>query len=93
MFGIGAAVIACVLLLRRHSFARPATILGAGLVALGFVEHHLIPASFGNNNPYFTFDDGNRADWFRWSTVLVLVALGAWTSLRWSDVRHQARAT
>jgi hypothetical protein len=30
---------------------------------------------------YFTFADGNRADAFRWSTVIVLIALGAWTAV------------
>ena len=37
-----------------------------------------IPAHVeGVTNPYWTPADGNRADWFRWATVLVIIAVGA----------------
>ncbi len=61
--------------------ARSWVIVASGAVALGFVLHHGIPVELGVNNPYFTVEDGNRADWFRWLTVIVLVALGGWTAL------------
>ena len=75
--GIGLASVAFVLLAVRHSAARVMTITASSIVALGFVLHHGIPVRFaGLTNPYWTSASGNRADWFRWTTVLVIVAVG-----------------
>jgi hypothetical protein len=79
--GIGVAVIALATLLLRRKSARTWTIVASVSVALGFVLHHGIPVELGTNNPYWTFDDGNRADAFRWATVIALIALGAWTAV------------
>jgi len=79
--GIGLAAVAMLLLALQHPAARAMTITASVVVALGFVLHHGIPFDLdGVNNPYWTFGAGNRADWFRWTTVLVLIALGAWTA-------------
>ena len=80
VIGIGTVTVAFVLLLRSRPSARRWTIVAGGLIALGFVENHVVPAHLGGSNPYFTFEDGNRADWFRWLTVLALIALGSWTA-------------
>lgn len=79
--GIGLATVAFATLLLGGRSARSWVIVASGAVALGFVLHHGIPVELGTNNPYFTLEDGNRADWFRWLTVIVLVALGSWTAL------------
>ena len=78
--GIGLAIVAFATLLLGGRSARSWVIVASGAVALGFVLHHGIPVELGTNNPYFTLEDGNRADWFRWLTVIVLVALGGWTA-------------
>jgi hypothetical protein len=79
--GIGLTSVAFVLLWMRHPLARSVTIGASSVVALGFVLHHLVPVDIGDvTNPYWTAADGNRADWFRWTTVLVLIALGASTA-------------
>lgn len=78
--GIGLAVIAATALALRRPSARMWTIAASAGVAVGFLLHHGIPIDLGTNNPYFTLEDGNRADWFRWTTVVVLIALGAWTA-------------
>ena len=80
IIGIGLASVAFVLLLLRHPSARVMTITASTVVAVGFVLHHGIPVHFaGLTNPYWTSADGNRADWFRWTTVLVIIAVGAIT--------------
>ena len=79
--GIGAVTVAFVALATRRRSARMWVIWASSAVALGFVLHHGIPVELGTNNPYFTLEDGNRADAFRWLTVVVLIALGAWTAL------------
>ena len=77
LVGIGLASIAFVLLVFRHSAARVMTITASTVVALGFVLHHGIPVHLaGLTNPYWTNASGNRADWFRWTTVLVIIAVG-----------------
>ena len=77
IIGIGLASFAFVLLVLRHSAARVMTITASTFVAIGFVLHHGIPLHFaGLTNPYWTSADGNRADWFRWTTVLVIIAVG-----------------
>ena len=79
--GIGLASFAFALLALRHPAARTMTIAASVIVAGGFVLHHGIPVHLeGLTNPYWTSADGNRADWFRWATVLVLIALGAGTA-------------
>ena len=78
--GIGAATFAFVLLAARRPSAGRATLVAALAVAAGFVLHHGIPVELGTNNPYWTFEEGNRADFVRWATVVVLIALGAWTA-------------
>ncbi|MCU1428178.1 MAG: hypothetical protein JWL83_2178 [Actinomycetia bacterium] len=41
-----------------------------GVDAVGFVLHDRIPLVIGGvTNPYWTAKDGNRADWFRLTTV------------------------
>lgn len=78
IIGMGLATLAFVLLVSRHRAARLTTITASTVVALGFVLHHGIPVHFaGLTNPYWTVADGNRADWFRWTTVLVIIAVGA----------------
>ena len=53
------------------------TVMASAIVAVGFVLHHGIPVQIdGVTNPYWTAADGNRADWFRWTTVLVIIAVG-----------------
>lgn len=80
LIGIGLTSVAFVLLVLRHPAARSMTITASAIVAVGFVLHHGIPVHFaGLTNPYWTFADGNRADWFRWTTVLVIIAVGAFT--------------
>jgi hypothetical protein len=80
--GIGLASFAFVLLVVGHPAARVMTIAASVVVAAGFVLHHGIPVHIdGLTNPYWTSADGNRADWFRWATVLVLIALGAGTAI------------
>ena len=80
--GIGLASIAFLALALRHSPARSLTITASAVVALGFVLHHGIPVHLGGlTNPYWTAADGNRADWFRWTTVLVIIAVGAFTGI------------
>lgn len=75
--GIGLASVAFVLLVLRHPAARVTTIVASLVVSLGFVLHHGIPVHLaGLTNPYWTSADGNRADWFRWTTVLVIIAVG-----------------
>ena len=78
--GIGLATFAFVLLVARRPSARRTTIVAALAVAAGVLLHHGIPFDLGTNNPYWTFDEGNRADVLRWATVVVLIALGAWTA-------------
>ena len=78
--GIGLATFAFVLLVTRRPSARRTTIVAALAVAAGFMLHHGIPFDLGTNNPYWTFEEGNRADVLRWATVVVLIALGAWTA-------------
>jgi hypothetical protein len=80
IIGIGLAGIAFALHVHRHPAARAMTITASAVVALGFVLHHGIPVHFaGLTNPYWTSADGNRADWFRWTTVLIIIAVGAVT--------------
>lgn len=80
--GIGLASVAFVLLVRRHPAARVMTIAASAVVALGFVLHHGIPVHLaGLTNPYWTSADGNRADWFRWTTVLVIIAVGGFVGM------------
>lgn len=79
--GIGLAIVAFAALVLGRRSARSWVIVASGAVALGFVLQHGIPVELGTNNPYFTLEGGNRADWFRWLTVIVLVALGSWTAL------------
>ena len=79
--GIGLATFAFVLLLAGRPSARRTTIVAAAAVAGGFVLHHGIPVELGTNNPYWTFEAGNRADFLRWATVVVLIVLGAWTAV------------
>lgn len=80
MFGIGGAMAGFVWTARRWRSARTVSGGVAGAIALGFLLQHGLPFDLGGvNNPYWTFD-GNRADLFRWATVLVLIALGAWTA-------------
>ncbi|MCU1428175.1 MAG: hypothetical protein JWL83_2175 [Actinomycetia bacterium] len=79
--GIGFVTVAFFLLIIEHPSARTTTIGASVVVAVGFVLHHGIPVVIGGvTNPYWTAKDGNRADWFRWTTVLVLIALGIWTA-------------
>ncbi len=78
IIGIGLASIAFVLLVVRHPAARVMTIVASAVVAVGFVLHHGVPLHVaGLTNPYWTPAEGNRADWFRWATVLVIIAVGA----------------
>jgi hypothetical protein len=78
--GMGVTIIACVLLARRRPAARVMTIVASAVVAVGFVLHHGIPVQIGGvTNPYWTPTDGNRADWIRWTTVLVIIAVGGLT--------------
>jgi hypothetical protein len=80
--GIGLASMAFLALVLRHPPARVMTIVASAVVALGFVLHHGIPVHFaGLTNPYWTSADGNRADWFRWTTVLVIIVVGAFTGM------------
>jgi hypothetical protein len=90
--GMGLATVAFVLLLLRHPSARTATIAAGAVVALGFVVHHGIPAHIdGVTNPYWTSADGSRADWFRWTTVLVIIAVGAWiVATAWRELPRTA---
>jgi hypothetical protein len=82
VIGIGLAGVAFALLMLRHPSARTTTIVAGAVVAVGFLLHHGIPVAVdGLTNPYWTPADGNRADWFRWTTVLVLIALGTWIAL------------
>ena len=77
IIGMGLTVVAFLLLVRRHPAARLVTIMAAAVVAVGFVIHHGIPAHIdGVTNPYWTAADGNRADWIRWTTVLMIIAVG-----------------
>ena len=77
IIGMGLTAVAFVLLVRRHPAARLVTIMASAVVAVGFVIHHGIPAQIdGVTNPYWTAADGNRADWIRWTTVLVIIAVG-----------------
>jgi hypothetical protein len=78
--GIGLAAGAATMLALRRPSARMWSIAASAAVAVGFLLHHGIPVDLGTNNPYFTLDDGNRADLFRWATVVALIALGAWTA-------------
>jgi len=77
---------------RRWRSARTVSCAVAGAIALGFLLQHGLPFDLGGvNNPYWTFD-GNRADLFRWATVLVLIAVGtstartAWSAPHLDDV-------
>lgn len=79
--GIGLEAVAFATLVLRRASARNWVIVASGVVAAGFALQHGIPVELGANNPYFTIEDGNRADWFRWVTVIVLVVLGGWTAL------------
>lgn len=78
--GIGLAAGAATMLVLRRPSARMWSIAASAAVAAGFLLHHGIPVDLGTNNPYFTLDDGNRADAFRWLTVVALIGLGAWTA-------------
>jgi hypothetical protein len=81
VLGIGLTGIAFLALWLRDAPARLLTITAGAVVTIGFVFHHGIPVHLaGLTNPYWTFDDGNRADWFRWTTVLVIIAVGAITA-------------
>jgi hypothetical protein len=78
VIGIGLASVAFLALWLRDAPARVLTITAGAVVATGFVLHHGIPVHFaGLTNPYWTSADGNRADWFRWTTVVVIIAVGA----------------
>ena len=82
MIGIGLTSVAFLALVLRDAPARGLTIAASAVVALGFVLHHGIPVHIGGlTNPYWTSADGNRADWFRWTTVLVIIAVGAFTAI------------
>ena len=77
IIGMGLTAVAFALLTRRHPAARLLTIVASAVVAVGFVLHHGIPVQVdGVTNPYWTAADGNRADWIRWTTVLVIIAVG-----------------
>ncbi len=82
VIGIGLVSAAFALLALRQPAARAMTYTASIIVAVGFVLHHGIPVAIdGFTNPYWTPADGNRADWFRWTTVLVLIALGIYTAV------------
>ena len=82
IIGMGLTVVAFVLLVRRHPAARLLTIVASAIVVVGFVIHHGIPAQIdGVTNPYWTAADGNRADVIRWTTVLVIIGIGAVTGI------------
>lgn len=86
VFGIGGAMAGFAWTAREWRSARTVSGAVAGAIALGFLLQHGLPFDLGGvNNPYWT-SDGNRADLFRWATVLVLIALGVWTArTAWSS--------
>jgi len=82
IIGMGLTAVAFVLLARAHPAARLLTIVASAIVVVGFVIHHGIPAQIdGVTNPYWTAADGNRADLIRWTTVLVIIAIGTVTGI------------
>jgi len=82
IIGIGLATTAAVLVALAHPAARLLTITASAVVAVGFVLHHGIPVVVdGVTNPYWTPAAGNRADWFRWTTVLVIIAVAVFTGI------------
>jgi hypothetical protein len=79
--GVTLTVFAFVFVLWREPAARMATIVASSVVAVGFVLHHGIPVQIGSlTNPYWTPANGNRADWIRWTTVVTIIAVGAFTA-------------
>jgi hypothetical protein len=76
-FGVIAAVIAFIAVLRQERFARELAVAAGAIVAVGFTIYHGIPFDLGINNPYWG-PDGD-ADLIRWLTVLAAIAVGIWT--------------
>jgi hypothetical protein len=76
-FGIVAAAVAFIAVLRREPFARHLSVAAGGIVAVGFTLYHGIPFDLGVNNPYWGADA--HADLIRWLTVLAAIAVGVWT--------------
>lgn len=81
VFGIGAATVAFIWTVQRRRTARAVALATGAAIAVGFVLVHGLPVELdGFNNPYWTKEEGNRADPVQWASVLVLVVLGAWTA-------------
>ena len=77
-FGLIAAVVAFIAVLRRERFARELAGAAGVIVAVGFTLYHGIPFDLGVNNPYWGPDAD--ADLIRWLTVLAAIAVGIWTA-------------
>lgn len=77
--GIGIALTAFLAVAARHRAARRLAALAGAGVATGFLLYHGIPVDLGANNPYWGVP-GADADAIMWASVLVLIAVGAWTA-------------
>jgi hypothetical protein len=78
LFGIGAAAVAFVAVLRNERFARQLAAVAGGVVAVAFTLYHGIPFDLGVNNPYW--GPNAHADLIRWLTVIAAIAVGVWTA-------------
>jgi hypothetical protein len=86
--GIGVALAAFVAAAADHRTARPLGVMAGLAVSVGFLLYHGIPVDLGVNNPYWG-TPGADADAIMWASVIVLIAVGAWTA-RVARVRDEA---
>jgi hypothetical protein len=79
MIGIGAAAVAFAALATDRSFGTSLALYAGAGVGLGFTLYHGVPIDLGLNNPYWG-PSSSGADIIQWTTVIVAIAVGAWTA-------------
>ena len=87
MFGVTAALVAAIAVVRDEPIARALAIATGAAIAIGFTLYHGIPVRLRHNNPYWGRD--GHADAIRWLTVVTAIGIAIWVIvLAWTLVSH-----